>query len=220
MKKAEEALGKLVVGGLEVAGWDVYQEVDACRGRADIVAVKGKLLAVFELKRGPSLELLQQCWRWKHYAHLIVAATWPTKSFAFADLAKEFGIGWLKVHPDRGWGGGLADRLEVWPQPVFTRAKFADKLADKLSEGQKTHAAAGSARGGYWAPWRDTAADLKRVVLENPKGILLVEAVKQIKHHYGSDPAGRRGCQFLLSKNLVPGVRLEKQGSRLVLLPK
>ena len=72
----EAALGPPVIAWLESQGWDVYQEVESGRQsyRADIVAIKDKLVLVVELKTSLTFDLLYQAQRWRDKAHHVYAA--------------------------------------------------------------------------------------------------------------------------------------------------
>lgn len=88
-RRLEVELGPPVIEWLTGQGFDVYQEVSAWSGIADIVAVCGaplaaedeerqrqrrQIVAVVELKTSLSFELLYQARRWRGVAHQVWVA--------------------------------------------------------------------------------------------------------------------------------------------------
>jgi len=70
-KPRETTLGPPVVQWLTEQQFEVYQEVEGPRGRADVVGVCGPLVVVVELKVALSWELLWQAHRWRETAHQV-----------------------------------------------------------------------------------------------------------------------------------------------------
>ncbi len=70
----EVELARPVVAWLGDLGWEVFQEVSAGGSVADIVARRGPVLWVVEVKRSLGLSLLGQAHAWKRRAHRVSVA--------------------------------------------------------------------------------------------------------------------------------------------------
>lgn len=216
----EAELAAVVVQWLEDFGYDVYQEVELVpRGiRADIVARRGIELTIVETKTSASIALLGQLMERRRFAHRVYAAA-PNCRGAFGDACQELGIGAWSVHV--GSGETYTPHPGAQPQPsnphriveVCASRRLTSKrlrLVDKLRPEHKTACAAGSPTGGHWSRWRDTVAQLARVVAANP-GIDLTRALQpgNMNHHYSSAKSARGSLARDLEVGRIPGVRIE-----------
>lgn len=222
---AEVDVAKAVVSYIVSLGWEVYQEVQPWRdGKcADIVATKGKLVWVVEVKTSLTLSVIAQAEWWSHYAHTASIAfpirkTVKTercisggRSMAYR-VMEHFGIGCLAVDSQCG-GGWEVDSSLSFPGRL-NRAAMPDKLRNCLTDLHKTYAKAGNAEGRRLTPFRLTEMDLEDYVKEHP-GCTMKEAVDSIDHHYGSDANAKASLVNLIRKNVIKRIRVEKDGRKL-----
>lgn len=205
IKQSETDVAATVIAWLESIGADVYQEVElVARGiRADIVARVGAELWIVETKTTASLALLGQVLERRRFAHRVYAAA-PNTAGTFTDLCRELGLGALKVRAgtDARYDGPSVN-VTVESRRWNTRPV---KLAGKLRPEHKTACAAGSPTGGHWSRWRDTCAQIERIVAQQP-GITLVNAVAGIHHHYASLKSARGSLAQDIERGRLPGVR-------------
>jgi hypothetical protein len=101
-------------------------------------------------------------------------------------------------------------------EPVKLNGKGRTALKAALKPEHKTYAQAGSPTGKSWTPFKETCRFLLEAVKENP-GISLTSAVSQIKHHYRKESTAVSCMAKNLRKGYVPGVKLVKTGSKLLL---
>lgn len=209
----ETVLGRQLCAHLVADGWDVYQEVSIPGGRADVVATRGRLLSIFETKLSLSLELLEQCRRRVGWAHLVYAVVPRGKSRrAGANIFGHFGIGVWEI---RGDGDGYIGCLS---HPSFCRGADADATRSALYEAQKTAAAAGSNRGGYHTPFRETEARLESLLQHGPMKIKA--ALAEIDHHYGSAKSARACVIGRIKDGTMAGIGIRKEGREVIIFKK
>lgn len=208
---AEQEVAAAIVEYLTAEGWEVYQEVTIPGGgRPDIVGVKGPVRWAIEVKTSLTLTVLEQAQRNLAYFHLSsYAVPAPTrlphgmpKGWHFAhDLAKELGFGALRVLPESPRRHRVVEDV---PSKLNRRP-----CRVALHEGQKTAVLAGSASGGYWTPFRNTAQLLIAEAIRRP-GIDLRDAVKIISHHYSSNPGACRCLSNMIRQRVIADVRLDQ----------
>lgn len=213
MKIKEVELGPTVAAWLTSEGFDVYQEVEAYAGIADMVGTCGPQLAVVEMKVALSFELLWQAVRWRAVAHQVWVAVPRAKDSTSRGMAErcfeDRGIGVLTV----AHAGTQVAHVSVTARPEFNRRADTEWVRKRLREQHKTFAAAGSAGGARWTEFKGTVRQLKEYATANP-GALLGAALKEIKHHYASDAGARSRLTDLIGKGKVPGLRLEPDGRK------
>lgn len=203
---SEEQLGAIVVAWLESLGADVFQEVE----NIDIVARVGAELWAIECKRALSMKLLTQGMDRRRLVHRVfIAAPYTRHMREVGAICEELGIGLLDVHigsdaVDSGNGFGASSVREIVPSRRWNTRPV--DLAARLRPQHKTHARAGSARGGSFTPFLDTCEQLARVVRERP-GITLRDAVSAIRHHYATSKSARGTLAKWITVGKVPGVR-------------
>lgn len=205
---SEAELAAVVVGWLEVRGYDVYQEVELTNGgiRADIVAKRGRSeLTIVETKTSASLAVLYQAMERRRFAHRVYVAV-PHSATAFREMCSELGIGVMHVHAgsNETWDAPRCD--EEVPSRRWNRRQV--NLAARLRPEHKTAARAGSQTGGHWSRWRDTCAQLARVVAAEP-GLPVKEAMSRVRHHYASGRSAASTMAGHVNAGRVDGVRIE-----------
>lgn len=208
----ETAVAAAVVAWLEQLGADVYQEV----GDIDIVAdgVDGELWVV-ETKVSPSLAVLTQAMkRTPDASRVIVATTYTAGFFDFQTICGALGLGLLRVdvadeyHTERVTSHGLG---KVWnTTPTALRAELRPE--------HKTHARAGTNRGGSFTRFRQTCTDLSAAARAEP-GITLNAAIAKTKHHYAHAASARQHLTDAIERGLLPGIELAGAGRHARLVP-
>ncbi len=204
--QSEKDLAAHVVAWLHDHQWEVYQEVPVAGGVADIVAVQGPVRWIIETKLSMSIQLLAQLDKRVGYAHMVSAAI-PARVRREAPyrLLKALGVGLLTVS-----GGYIDERL----RPVFLRKA----LDIELHEEQKTFCEAGSAGGGHWTPFKQTARAVVAHVCANP-GCTLKEMLPRIQHHYGSTASANHCIVMWIQQKVIKGIRIDRSGNAIKLYP-
>lgn len=211
VKRSEADIARLVVHELQTQGFETYEEVVHRGSRADVVAVRGPVTMIVEVKAAMSIRLLDQLMVWRGAAHLIVAAVGSHRMGAAVHRLlhlEGFGV----------WMVGY-DEIHEKVKPRLHRAASGE-MRRRLVNDQRSgvSAQAGTNGGGYWTPFAATARDLRRFVASHP-GISLREALGQVSHHYSSSKSAMGALPGLLRKGVITGVRLDDTGSRLLLYP-
>lgn len=204
-KPPEEVLAAKVITWLEADGWDVYQEVrpyPTYPRAIDIVAVKPNNVWAIECKTSLNLEVMAQAKDAQIYANTVSIAVPSAKrsdgrTFA-VDVLTYFGIGCIFVNLKM-------DQIRVKLSP---RPRPGERLRKVLCPEHKTHAKAGSRKGGQWTPFKATAEAIAEYVLQHPEGTTLKALEAAVKHHYKSKASFMRSIPRLVSKGVVKGVRL------------
>jgi hypothetical protein len=210
--ESEQELAAVVVVHLQGEGWEVYQEVGSWgQSWADIVAVRKPLLAVVETKMSLGMHVLGQALGWIGAANVVVAAVPPSRipeasARAIMAFCRATGIGIWKVS---------RSGVEPYAAPRLMRRRH-NRLAERLQDGHKTAAAAGTAGGGRWSEFRATCSLLKKLVRERP-GISLKEAIEATDHHYANDACARSALAKWIDLGRVDGIerRIEERKARL-----
>ena len=204
--QSEAEMARAVVAELQLLGYETYEEVSVGYGgkRADIVAVRGPVIAIVECKTSMSLRLLDQVCEWHGYAHIIIAAV-PhcRRGQSVFRLLKSIGAGLWFVGQYDGVREDIAPRLN-------RSVPSAYRLRKSLNEAQRSGAClpAGSNGGGYWTPFLGTCRAIAETVKAEP-GISLREALAKAGHHYSSTKSALSSMPGLIHKGIVVGVRIE-----------
>lgn len=198
--------------------YEVYTEVQALHGRADIVAVKGDEVVVVEAKAKFCFTVIAQAVRWTEMASKIYILTPPKHRTKFTSdewrLMREVmrwkGIGWLTLQH----GGHLFRQYE---------AKLQEKAKPELMKGylvpeQQSGPEAGSRGGGYHTDYRGTCNKIAAYVRANP-GALLSDVLKQVSHHYKSMRSAQQSLAKCAEKGVIHGVYAERRGNDIALFP-
>jgi len=200
---------------------DVYQEVDA-GAVADIVAVRGALLVVVELKRALSLDVLLQAEAWRKSAHFAWAAVPRAKSYRHGvfRVAEMLGVGVLEVRPPTRYETEqhVAERIEERAHPAMRR-RIDALLRSRLHERQKTAVAGAPTGRGRWTPWRATCERLARAVRAAPGQTLKQLLDGGLKTHYANAASARASIAHWAEAGKIEGVRLERDGGAIRLFP-
>lgn len=211
----ETDLAAAVVAHLRDQEWDVHQEVGGAYGsRADIVAVRGPLLYVVEVKSTLGLAVIGQARGWLHQANYVGVAVPSGRRHSEDRLCAErilweWGIGLLKVALP-AWSGDGTRVTEEIPPRLWRRIPVGrtSRLRGMLCEETRTFALAGNAEGKFWSAFKATISEVQRAVRENP-GLTTKELIGAIQHHYSSDSTARSTLLHWLWRGKIPGVRGE-----------
>ena len=194
MITSEAELCAAVIKHLEENHYDVYQEVQMryAEGRADTVGVRGPVSLIVEAKMSAGFAVFEQALKWKGYANTIaIALPWKPRATrqagrrAMEAFARQNGIGLMRVQSE-----AFGSDVEWTIHPALDRHLF-ENIRGYLSEGHKTHAQAGTNRGGQWTPYRSTIEACQRALAEHGPMTLkaLIENVGE--HHYSTDTSAR-----------------------------
>jgi hypothetical protein len=211
----ESTVAEPVVAYLREQHWEVYQEVQPRSENwiADIVAVRGPVLWIVEVKKTRSLALLDQAIERFPFAHRVSVAV---------PIGRSSSPTWDRVRRDSGVGlfevsGPFVRELCV--AKLRARPPKARAFRDSLVEEQKTYAVAGSQCGDRWTPWRSTVTKAEQFVAKNP-GCTVREMINAIEHHYATDKTAYSGMLFAIDK--LPdkvAIRAVSDGKRKRLYP-
>lgn len=219
MKPAKESeLAAQVVAYLERDKWDIYQEVHLDGKTADIVAVNpSKFVAVIECKMMFGFDVLSQAFHWKDYAHFVFVAVpashrdWEVREF-MRSVMKAFNFGWFEVSADRV--------VKMETAQTINRNANAGFFLENLKPEHKTHAKAGTNRGGHWTPFKDVAAAVATYVNAHPEGVSVKEIcthVPAVSTYYKKPNAARRNVREHCKNGVIKHVRcVEKNGLTMV----
>lgn len=212
-KITEVELAKKVIKYLENLKWDIYQEVQMHRsGRCcDIVAAQNNIVWAIECKTSCGLKVIEQAYKWIGYANLVSVAV-PTTGFMARKVCKTYGIGVLRTGKKR-YG-----KCEELIRPHIFRKRH-NHLKNVLNEKDRIFNEAGSTSSAKWSPFKQTCAEVLRVVTINP-GIKLKDLIEKIDHHYTSDSSAKQSLSHWIDKGLVKGVYKKRSGKYVTLYPK
>ena len=207
---SEVELAAHVVSWLTGRGWTVHQEVEVGRGgpRCDLVAVRGKHLWAIECKTGVGLAVLEQAHQWLPHAHRVSVATRRSQNAFAARVLRDYGVGWLAV--------AVSGRVRPIVAPA-ERRRISERLVRSLADEQRSFAPAGNARARFWSPWKATLAEVQAFAAAHPAASLS-DLVRGIRHHYRTAATARSCLRRHIEDGLVPGVALEREGGRLLVV--
>ncbi len=184
---SEVELARPVVAWLDDLGWE------------DIVARRGPVLWVVEVKRTLGLTLLGQAHAWKRRAHRVSVAVPVGRN----TTARRFAL-----HAAESEGIGIIEAWKCGDVKVSERTRPQLRrrvLGFKLIEAQKTWAEAGNASGKRWSPFQETCK-LVREVVEGSPGLTIREVVESVDHHYASTASARGSLLQWAREGALEGV--------------
>jgi hypothetical protein len=213
----ETEVAKPAVEYFKAQGYDVYSEVQALHGRADIVAVKGLEVVVVEAKTRFSFKVLAQATRWTSVASKIYILTPQRRQTKLTSdewhLMREVmtwkGIGWLTLE--------YGDRILVQKQAKEQEQAEPELLLKYVVPEQQTGPEAGSKGGGYYTEYRGTCNRIAAYVHEHP-GARLIDVVRVVKHHYKTFSSARQALMKCAETGVIHGVRAERNAAGAIVL--
>ena len=201
----EEALAEKVIAWLEADNWDVYQEVRPWPTYAraiDIVAVKPGTVWAIECKTSLNLEVIAQARNASAVANIASIAVPMAKHSEgrglAQDILKHYGLGCLMISPKY-------DLVKVKLEPTVNPK---ERLRKVLCPEHKTHAKAGTAKGGQWTAFKKTAEAITEYITTHPSGVTAKELENAVKHHYKSPASFIQSISKLALKGVIKGVKL------------
>ena len=201
---SEVELGHRVSSWLADQEYELFPEVQVnSYGKiADIVARKGRLLVVVELKTRLSFRVVEQASHWIGRAHMVyIAVATEGQGRLMRKILDMLGIGLLV-------SGSLG--TEEMVRPSFYRRTSTD-LKRALERANPTYAEAGNSNGKRWTPFKATCEAVLLYVQENP-GARIKEIVDNVKTHYSS-PKTAHSCIIGWAKEgKIPGICLKRDG--------
>lgn len=201
----ESQLGEILVPHLIRTGWEVFEEPELYDNgpRCDLVAKKGDKLWALELKLDPTKKLFDQTQRWDRHVNLASAVT-EYKEVNRTRMEQKYskaGLGLIYIKT-------TGDILEVL-FPVYTLQRD-DALFERLVSEQCGDGAAGG-QGGYHTRFRATARNLLEYV-KNNQGVRLMDALPEIKHHYGGKYSAHQSLESHIRHGVIKGLRAVRRG--------
>jgi len=194
-KISEAELAIELVQWLESYGWETYKEVPVSWGYADIIAVRGGIYWLIEVKTRLSDDLIAQAKTRNGLVHLTsIACPLPNRGVRIADdfYLRYHGIGLLSIGSSGKWNKKLSVREIISPKfarpSPEKRQKLKKNMAylkDRLLPEYKAEAA-GVAASERLSPFKATCIMVKRH-LEKNGPLTSKELAKAINHHYGTD---------------------------------
>jgi len=215
-KLNEEQLAEIVVNWLEREGWETYKEVPFSSGYLDILAVRGPIHWVIEVKTRLSDELIAQARGRIGISHYVsIACPLPDKGVRVSDkfYLEYHGIGLLDISSNR-WNPeynvkSIIQPSHARPSPEKRNKRIANNLRylkARLLPEYKTEKA-GVAASSRISPFKATCLMVRNILLKNGP-MTPAEIAAQIEHHYSTD----RGFISQLTKlyHLIEGVEYVK----------
>ena len=191
----EERLAAAVSSWLIGEGWEVYPEVQLCRGgdRADLVAVKPeiKVAWVIACKTSFGFSVLEQAWGWRTYANwvsvAIPASRWvgqKKRGSTYGPVAtrclKAEGIGVLRVNAQSDVTNDIHAR--------FNRPRSTALIRACVAEHQQMGIA--GSKNSYYTPFRATRAAAERFVADHPH-CTAKELLAGVDYHWRTENTAR-----------------------------
>ena len=208
----EQTLAQGVVCWLRDQDWIVYQEVQGCISgcRADIVAKRGPLLWIIEVKRAMGLALLDQAVGWLGMAHHVsVAYATGCLGRTVTLMLRTTGIGAIRVGTE--WEKPTV--VETWA-PRLQRRIRENNIGRWVVESQQNFAPAGNADSLYWSPFRETCRKVAAYVADHP-GCTVKQMIDAVRHHYESSKTARSAMAHWIKTGKVRGVEARLEGPKL-----
>jgi hypothetical protein len=199
-------------------GYDVYPEVPAY-GIIDIIAYRDPIVIAIECKMQFSFEVLEQAIKNKTYAHYSYIAI-PKPKFYINGIKKricnDYGIGVLtfreykteegytysKILKDMPLDERIANRIDEQVAPKLNRKIIKPKLEEWMKK-----SIAGSQNDRMTA-FKNTVEEIENMLIR--KGKMKVEdALKEIRHHYGSISSAKSSLSSLCRSNVIKTFTIE-----------
>lgn len=195
----ETELAKYIVNWLTNQRFDVYQEVQLGGSVADIVAILGNLCWIVECKTSLSASVAAQAHHWIPWAHIrSIAVPRPRKRPKVREYLERCldrdGTGVIEV-------SRVGNVYEAIKPAVSRRPQNLERLRATLRPEHKHLAAAGTNRGGYWTPFKQTVGLVEKFLRTHP-GASMKQVVEGCTHHYAS-AASARAC---LARYVLHGI--------------
>jgi len=207
MAFSESDLAKIIIEHFEKDGYEVYKEVyntSKGKNRADIIAVKNDEYTVIETKLSFGLTVIEQAFKWSEFSHKRYICIPRSKKrngrrFGYS-MCRDYGIGVIDI--------GKKGDIRI----VHESAHNDEPKLPQLYEEQKDQEAGTKAtKDSYVTPFKITCRRLVNYVNENGK-VTVLDAVKNIEHHYSSDYSAKNSLIKLIKIGVIPELVIYKEG--------
>jgi hypothetical protein len=180
----ETELAKIVIDWLKDQKWEVWQEVKLSKYICpihDIIAVQNGITWCIECKLNFNLKVIEQVYR----SNTIFKSIAVPKMNCFGNkICNILGIG--VIHTNN-------NIFHYYPGKVFRENYRCNKeIVETLKNIPQSYSEAGSFRGHYWSPYKETITNVKNYINKNPC-CKLKDIMDGLKHHYAS-AASARSC--------------------------
>jgi hypothetical protein len=173
---------------------EVYSEVMAGSygSRADVVVKQGPAIGVIEMKTSLNMDVLEQAYRWLHYAHFVYVAVPLGRSHHINDYLRHCmvrdGIGLLYVD----FRDDYYIKEPTIHEPIHP--KFNRKIKNMwnkwITEEHKNTLPGGSYGGGYITPYKQTIKRVQQYLKRRSYAVTLNELAECVPTHYMNVKAG------------------------------
>jgi hypothetical protein len=235
---SEGELAAAVSEWLAAEGWECFHEVcgDGSEPRADIVATRGPLVWVVEVKLRMGVDVLAQAnhWRGRGLAHLVSVGVPIAKrtggQYFLERVARERGIGIIRVpSPEQVakgdtyilGAGTKHERLHpmTWTHwdvtpPALMRKADVSRLRPLLTPERKASHPGTQTR--FHTTFKETCNRVVEHVRRAGGRAPVRDSLLAVDHHYASDKSARGALVPLVKKGVVPGLRVEQDGRALL----
>lgn len=215
--QTEAEMAARVVKWLESEGHTIYHEVQPNgRGgvRADIVAVRAGVIRVVETKKVLGLEVMAQAAHWLQSANYVLIAVPEAKNSAGRSMGfrccAHLGLGVLVVKSLWPIDEGRIQAVRQEVEPEY-RQHIHSEIRDALRDEHKTHAKAGTNRGGHVTSFKLTCEAIARIAADSP-GTSLRTALSSMDHHYASLNGAIANLTKMHEKGVALGFELRNIG--------
>jgi hypothetical protein len=182
----ESDLFEPVKNWLEDIGYEVFAEVQAWSGRADIIGRRRPAIAAVELKTSLTMELVEQAVKWRHFCHYIYIAiprrTKPVPKF-INKILSENRIGILEVSRTGSVHTIQQARFNRPYQDVRNSRFNWDTI---LKEEHKTWLEGGSAGGGYVTGYKLMMNRIAAYLRRQKDWVTIDEILEHCETYYAS----------------------------------
>lgn len=202
-KESEEEIAAKLVSYLNDNGWDVYEEVTLGYRVVDIVCKDGPLVHCIEVKKGLTLQLLEQILYCRDRAHLISVAvpyTYKRKYRFVLQILHDYGIGLYEI------GYNVQERIA--PRLFRKAPRAINTLANLLPE-HKCSGHAGNASGQRSTQFKRTADTIYRIVVNEP-GIEYASLFTNTSFHYASKQSARICIKNRIEDGTIKGIKFKR----------
>lgn len=224
--KTEVDLAERLVHYLRERNYEVYQEVPIYGNKIDIVAKKDDKHWAIECKMMFNLDVLGQAYNnreFVHYSSICVPNITKNRPYGVPNVSKsrsnifgreaarKFGLGVIEINKST---------LQVFEtvQPIeHLNAKYLDKLA--LFEQQKDYVQAGSNSGKAWSSFQNTRKTLFDYIKSQGDSCKLIDAIKNIKHHYASDSSAVSALRKIIKHKDLDEFSIDSDGIVYITIP-
>jgi hypothetical protein len=196
LKIKESDLGRFASNYFINEGYEVFKEVVTPFGRIDIVLKKDNLIYGIEIKTSFGLKVMEQAWKNTNYVNYSYVFVPTIKSSFHKKLLTDNGLGLFCINTK-------ATLIEI------VKPRFSEKIVNlKLFEEQKTFSEAGNDKSLFFSPFKKTMLNVVEILLNNNNEREISLLVNEAKHHYSNKNSFRISLTNLISKKIIPYLKI------------